>query len=250
MSHEMNQRGFTLVELLVVIGIISILIAMLLPALNKAREAAKTIACASNMRQVMNGLMMYANDAHGRLPYANVATTASASGQFFWPGTLIAHRYLTSRDIFFCPSASDWWTHRPASWFEADPSNWPWAYVDYGANQLGAMPNSTDGRKPLLVSQPGLDPTSLLVLVEGRQTVPSGSFPFADGFFSVYVGSSSYMLAARHDGRLNAAFLDGHVKTMLADKELGWNPKTQSWLTWQYFTKENAPWYRLRFVHP
>jgi prepilin-type processing-associated H-X9-DG protein/prepilin-type N-terminal cleavage/methylation domain-containing protein len=65
-----KKTGFTLVELLVVIGIISILIAMLLPALNKAREAAKTIQCASNMRQIGQALQMYAQGEHGYIPKA------------------------------------------------------------------------------------------------------------------------------------------------------------------------------------
>jgi prepilin-type N-terminal cleavage/methylation domain-containing protein len=59
-----HKKGFTLVELLVVIGIISVLIAMLLPALNKARQAATKISCASRMRQLGMMFQMYVVDNH------------------------------------------------------------------------------------------------------------------------------------------------------------------------------------------
>src|SRR5256885_14445960 len=64
-----SRRGFTLVELLVVIGIIALLIAILMPALSKARKQAAGAACMSNVRQLMIGCIMYAGENKGYIPY-------------------------------------------------------------------------------------------------------------------------------------------------------------------------------------
>jgi prepilin-type N-terminal cleavage/methylation domain-containing protein/prepilin-type processing-associated H-X9-DG protein len=73
--------GFTLVELLVVIGIIAVLISILLPALNRARDKARAVQCASNERQLFMFCLMFAQDNKGHLPRASWASNVWAPGQ-------------------------------------------------------------------------------------------------------------------------------------------------------------------------
>lgn len=75
-----RQKGFTLIELLVVIAIIALLIAILLPALGRARESAKRGTCASNLKQIFTSLTLYGQDYDGVFPKTSITNATVANG--------------------------------------------------------------------------------------------------------------------------------------------------------------------------
>jgi prepilin-type N-terminal cleavage/methylation domain-containing protein len=119
-------RGFTLVELLVVIGIIGLLVALLLPALNSARDQAKQVQCLSNLRQLGLVYQMYANENRDQIPLG-YDTGEPWTGYFIYDGTyyplmgcLLNAGMFNEPPAFYCPSQID-----PRWQFATSANPWP-----------------------------------------------------------------------------------------------------------------------------
>ncbi len=123
-----HTRCFTLVELLVVIGIISILAGMLLPALAKARERAKRIVCMNNLKQIYISAVIYYNDHDGFLPTAtrwafdpSINSACSMHKNAIIDGTIHTAWYVLTTDTAYL----DWELVRcPSMDTIPDPNNW------------------------------------------------------------------------------------------------------------------------------
>jgi prepilin-type N-terminal cleavage/methylation domain-containing protein/prepilin-type processing-associated H-X9-DG protein len=248
-SHLQNNRGrtsgFTLVELLVVIGIIALLISILLPSLSRAREQAKRVACASNVRQLCTTLIMMANEDKGKFPdcsnyngqFTNQATppndTNNPSVQVIHPyaKTLFTEKYGVPRASFYCPSNPE--MNTDFNWSRNEPSAPKmndWAFTGYTIYAGRSLLTATKDKIPAFQ-------------YVGFQEVPADQQVFASKvgqkvFYQVLVtdttrsyqtnlnpsnhvyGYDTSGTMPKGKGGSNVGYLDGHVEWRAQD-ELG-----------------------------
>jgi len=120
-----GRRAFTLVELLVVIAIVSILAALLVPVLNRGKEAARSARCLSNLHQIGIGLQLYVADNGNRLPTLVDWSSSSGTNAQLINRVLLDH--VGSARVFWCPSDR-------RGVFEQTGSSYSWNFLLNGQN--------------------------------------------------------------------------------------------------------------------
>lgn len=203
--------GFTLIELLVVIAIIALLAAILFPVFSSAREKARQISCASNLKNLGLCVLMYSSDYDENFPPSQYAPDSTppggwwGSGTGYWPQ--LVYPYHGSLSMFFCPS------HRRLNNPVQNARNW-----NYGANYYIISQSLPSVRVPRVQS-----PSKNYMLFDSGFTFlkPSQSFtPSGDNYLpgtgdyvsTVPAGNEQDIQEGRHNGGVNVCYVDGHVK--------------------------------------
>jgi prepilin-type N-terminal cleavage/methylation domain-containing protein/prepilin-type processing-associated H-X9-DG protein len=229
----MKRRGFTLIELLVVVAIIAVLIAILLPALGKAREQAKFVTCSNNLHQLGVGFLSYSNDYRDRLPRWS---EASGLGRFgfkfqYWdlgstdstlcgPRILAERKYIDYRgDVFMCPSATrggiassfyrPYPEGTPGGWMSKNEAPWQMDYFYMANNYWLAKSNHTNYQ----YSPSGL--TSIYPPKTDKKTDPNPSTcPLMQDWASQWWTEAPPQYTW-HGGTMNVLIVDGHITTAI-----------------------------------
>lgn len=203
------KHSFTLIELLVVVAIISILASMLLPALSKSREKARTISCASNMKQLGLAFTLYNNDWDDYYPMWTMGSADSS-----WNKVMAFQLgYITSGEMVLCPSSSNWLRRYVAAM--ADPQ---FNAIDYGYNYVYIGRTSYTTYMNPVPAFPHVPPAKLTSLRDSSATIVAGEVSSGlrddQGHYILHTAYHSVDLGrvrASHNFSTNVLWADGHV---------------------------------------
>ena len=213
-----RECAFTLVELLAVIALVGVLAALLVPALEQGREAARAAACATNLRQLAAAALSYAADHGGEFPWGMRTeggetacwdfTTAGGKPR---PGVIWERiPECANGRVLQCPS------------YVGGNANWrgdPYTGYNYNCSYVGKVEGDPGSRAaPALLSQVE-DPARTALFGDGQYAGGANKFMRAPVREKAFDGSGSGVREAgtqgfRHGGRTNVAFADGHVESL------------------------------------